>query len=105
MATNFSNKNISTIQLQGIDYHLKSIPFHATEEEWKLIDYIPKQGETVVYDIDGKNQNLRFKTGDGFTQVKNLPFSLSTVQETQSQIDNAVAQKSQVQIITWEADD
>lgn len=81
MATNFSNSNISSIQLSGKKYNLKSIPFHATEDEWKsgaLASYIPKQGEIVVYDIDSQNPAERIKVGDGLTEVGRLPFYLAS---------------------------
>lgn len=81
MATNFSNSNISSIQLSGKKYNLKSIPFHATEDEWKsgaLASYIPKQGEIVVYDIDGTYDYERIKVGDGVTVIGNLAFYLAS---------------------------
>lgn len=67
MATNFVNKNISSIDIGNVKYNLKSVPFHATEAEWLSISYIPKQGETIVYDVDSAHGYLRFKTGDGIT--------------------------------------
>ena len=67
MATNFVNKNISSINIGNVKYNLKSVPFHATEAEWLSISYIPKQGETIVYDVDSAHSYLRFKTGDGIT--------------------------------------
>ena len=67
MATNFVNKNISSNDIGNVKYNLKSVPFHATEAEWLSISYIPKQGETIVYDVDGAHGYLRFKTGDGIT--------------------------------------
>ena len=67
MANNLTNKVISSINIGGITYHLKSVPFHATEAEWLSISYVPKQGETIVYDVDGAHGYLRFKTGDGIT--------------------------------------
>lgn len=77
MATNFTNSNISTIQLQGENYKLKSVPFHASENEWssgEMKNYIPKQGEFVVYDVDANYSYQRFKIGDGVSTVENLPF-------------------------------
>ena len=80
MATNFSEKNISSIQLSGQKYNLKSVPFHATEAEWNgsLKNYVPKQGEIVVYDIDDLNNFERIKVGDGLTEVGRLPFYLAS---------------------------
>ena len=67
MATNFVNKNISSINIGNVKYNLKSVPFHATEAEWLSISYIPKQGEIIVYDKDNSHNYLRFKTGDGIS--------------------------------------
>ena len=67
MATNFVNKNISSIDIGNVKYNLKSVPFHATEAEWLSISYIPKQGEIIVYDKDNNYNYLRFKTGDGIS--------------------------------------
>jgi hypothetical protein len=39
-----------------------------------LQNYVPKQGELVVYDIDEDYTYQRFKIGDGVTVVGNLPF-------------------------------
>lgn len=44
---------------------------HDTEENWNSVpDFIPKQGELIVY--DGLN---KFKIGDGVSTIINLPFS------------------------------
>ena len=65
---------------------------HDIEANWlKAINFIPLQGEIIVYDIEiDKNDNIldltgtnrtepytyeRFKIGDGKTVVSNLPFS------------------------------
>jgi hypothetical protein len=77
---------------------------HDIEKHWDLaINFKPYAGEIIVYDRDdnvivdektgeyGKYSYERFKIGDGKTLVKDLPF--------------ADENKSQVQIITWEADD
>ena len=90
--TNFTNNNISSIKLNGIAYNLKSIPFHGTEDEWTAepqANYIPKQGEIIVYDVDNNYNYERMKIGDGATNVTNLPF-----------IGGA-----QISIITWEEND
>ena len=80
MATNFSDKNISSIELNAKKYNLKSIPFHATETEWSTehLNYIPKQGEIVVYDKDDTYNYERIKVGDGLTSIVNLPFYLAS---------------------------
>ena len=81
MATNFTNNNISAINIGNVHYNLKSVPFHATEAEWLSISYIPKQGEIITYDADEKYGYIRFKTGDGVTDVNQLPFSITTISE------------------------
>lgn len=51
---------------------------HDTEANWiKAINFIPKQGEIVVYDKDGTHSYERFKIGDGSTKINNLPFSVN----------------------------
>lgn len=48
---------------------------HDTEANWtKATNFIPKQGETIVYDVDENYSYERFKIGDGTTLVNNLPF-------------------------------
>ena len=65
---------------------------HDIEANWiKAINFIPMQGERIVYDRDDNYVYERFKIGDGVTLVNDLPFA----------DDN----KSQVQIIIWEDND
>ena len=46
-----------------------------TEENWnKAINFIPKQGEVIIYSTDDAHPFSRLKVGDGFTTVINLPF-------------------------------
>lgn len=76
MATNFTNKNISFIDIGNVKYNLKSVSFHATEAEWETnSNYIPKSGEIVIYDKDSAHDYIRFKVGDGSTFVVNLEFA------------------------------
>ena len=77
MATNFTDKNISSIDITGTKYNVKSTPFHATEAEWaggELLRYKPKKGEIVVYDADGNHESPRIKIGDGANPSNSLPF-------------------------------
>lgn len=53
----------------------KAIPKHETEANWLLSNYIPGQGEIVVYDIDENHNIARTKTGDGIHKVSELPFT------------------------------
>ena len=49
---------------------------HDTEENWlKAINFIPKQGELIIYDVDNNYNYERMKIGDGKTLVNDLPFS------------------------------
>lgn len=49
---------------------------HDTEANWnKATNFIPKQGEIIVYDIDSNYSYERFKIGDGVTKVTALPFA------------------------------
>lgn len=48
---------------------------HDTEENWnKATNFIPKQGEIIVYDIDSSHSHERIKVGDGTTNVISLPY-------------------------------
>ena len=48
---------------------------HDTEENWlKATNFIPKEGEIVIYDVDANNPIARFKIGDGTTKVNQLSF-------------------------------
>ena len=75
MAHNYTTTNIYTLSINGQEYKIKTVPFHATEEEWELIDYIPKNGELIVYDEDLNHANKRFKFGDGQLKANQLPFA------------------------------
>ena len=72
MASNLSNNRISKINLGNVDYHIKSIPFGATEQEWAEKDYIPSERELIVVD----DNNLKFKLGNGQDKVADLPYVL-----------------------------
>ena len=46
-----------------------------TEAHWNLAtNFIPREGEIIVYSADGSHPFSRFKVGDGKTNVVNLPF-------------------------------
>lgn len=49
---------------------------HDTEAHWLLaVNFIPRQGEIIVYDKDSTYNYERFKIGDGVTLVSALPFA------------------------------
>lgn len=60
---------------------------HDTEANWnKAVNFIPKQGEIIIYDIDSLHNYERIKIGDGTTKVINLsfinePISISKINE------------------------
>ena len=53
---------------------------HDVEANWlKATNFIPKQGEIIVYDKDASHNYGRIKVGDGETTVSSLPFTTATV--------------------------
>ena len=48
---------------------------HDTEANWnKAVNFIPKQGELIVYDIDENYDYERIKIGDGVNNIGKLSF-------------------------------
>lgn len=48
---------------------------HKTEAEWnKLYDFVPLQGELIIFDPDRQHRYARIKIGDGTTKLRLLPF-------------------------------
>ena len=65
-----TEKNIST----------RIIHKHDTEANWnKATNFIPKEGELIVYDKDQNHSQIRLKMGDGTTKVNDLPFSIDEI--------------------------
>ena len=59
---------------------------HDTEANWNLAtNFIPLQGELIVYDIDNTHSYERLKIGDGATNVNTLPFVVTPI--TNAEID------------------
>lgn len=56
---------------------------HKTEAEWNnLPDFIPMQGELIIFDPDRQHKYARLKIGDGTTKLGVLPFFIdSTVDD------------------------
>lgn len=53
---------------------------HDTETNWlKAENFIPKQGEIIIYDIDDNYNYTRLKIGDGKTLVNLLPFMTDVI--------------------------
>ena len=50
---------------------------HDIEANWaKALNFIPKAGEIIIYDIDENNSVPRVKIGDGETNVNDLVFAV-----------------------------
>lgn len=67
---------------------------HDTEANWnKALNFIPKIGEIIVYDIDENHNYSRFKIGDGVRTINNIEFSQTdlTGYATESYVNSAVA--------------
>lgn len=48
---------------------------HDTEANWqKAINFVPKQGELIIYEVDETHSSPRVKIGDGATKVNDLGF-------------------------------
>ena len=65
---------------------------HDTEEGWnKNINFIPKLGELIIYDIDSTYSYTRMKIGDGINSVENLPFhNYSDLYYSKAEIDTFI---------------
>lgn len=67
---------------------------HDTEANWnKAVNFIPKAGELIVYDIDENYNYARFKIGDGVRTINDLEFSQTdlTGYATESYVNSIVA--------------
>ena len=48
---------------------------HDSEANWnRSTNFVPKQGELIIYDTDTNHSYARVKIGDGTTNVSSLPF-------------------------------
>ena len=46
-----------------------------TEANWnKAINFVPREGEVIIYSTDDTHPFSRLKVGDGNTTIINLPF-------------------------------
>lgn len=55
---------------------------HDSATNWvKAVNFIPLQGQIIVYDSDGDRNYERFKIGDGINTVNNLPFYQAQINE------------------------
>ena len=68
---------------------------HDTEVNWsKATNFIPKQGEIIIYDKDSNYDYERIKIGDGTTLVNNLPFYGSSIENILDGIANGSVRTS-----------
>lgn len=52
---------------------------HKTEAEWNsLPNFVPAQGEFIVFDPDKQHKYARLKIGDGITKLGTLPFFIES---------------------------
>ena len=67
---------------------------HDSAEHWNLAkNFVPKQGELIVYDIDSQYSYERIKIGDGKTNVNSLPFVDDALRTALIGLINAVDDK------------
>lgn len=70
-------------------FNTRIVHKHDTAENWaKAVNFIPKQGEMIVYDIDDNNSYERIKIGDGIRIISELPFVGSGKVNVTDIIDN-----------------
>lgn len=66
------------------NFNARIVNKHDIEANWnKATNFIPKQGELIVYDIDSNYSYERFKLGDGTTVVNLLPFVVTAITNTE----------------------
>ena len=62
--------------MSGKTFNVRLVNKHDVEANWlKAVNFVPKQGEIIVYDVDENYTYERFKIGDGTTLVSDLPFA------------------------------
>ena len=67
--------------MSGKTFNTRLVSKHDVEVNWlKAVNFIPMQGEIVIYDIDENYTYERFKIGDGKTIVGDLPFATENIE-------------------------
>lgn len=57
---------------------------HDTEANWlKAVNFIPQQGEIIIYDADENYNYERIKIGDGQTNINSLKFVNDIITDAQ----------------------
>ena len=65
---------------------------NGSEETWNLVeDFIPRQGEIIIYNADNLYPKPRIKIGNGVDLPRNLPFIMSS--EGSIDLDNIIANR------------
>lgn len=78
---------------------------HDTAANWELaVNFIPKQGEIIIYDKDSTYNYERFKIGDGATLVSALPFANDALKAEIQVLLNGKASVSSVTQLSNEVD-
>ena len=63
-------------------YNTRILNKNDIEENWnKATNFIPKKGEIIVYNEDTNRDFPLIKVGDGVTNVINLPFLASAIDD------------------------
>lgn len=65
----------------------KAVFKHETEADWLKSNYVPEDGEMVLYDEDKDHKQKRIKYGNGKDKVKDLPFAQAEESEWDFVID------------------
>ena len=67
---------------------------HKTEAEWdKYTNFVPIQGEFIIFDQDAANNYARLKIGDGVSKLSDLPFFIDSaidVYNTKHRLDEVL---------------
>ena len=64
---------------------------HDIEAHWNLAtNFIPKQGELIVYDVDDTHEYERLKIGDGVSYVTDLPFIIDNASSSGASIVDVI---------------
>ena len=79
-------------------FNTRIVHKHAVESDWlKATNFIPMQGEIIIYDKDSTYTYERIKIGDGRTVVSSLPFVNDTLKASiEADIDAINAEMSAV---------
>lgn len=64
------------------NFKTRVINKHDTEANWALAtNFKPLKGEVIVYEVDANRNFPLIKVGDGVTNVINLPFLASVIDD------------------------